>query len=408
MFTATKDVLLPTTVTGSWPRPAWYTVNLEGKPLSARLNDVVYREQFFDAVSAVVSDQERAGLDIITNGDYHHDHDFAGRAWLLYPFERLAGVAPVALEGSGDWAYPAGTMLNEIMGGWRYPAVVDRIGERLPFEFDKVWRIAQARTEKPVKFGSVSAQCVTSVASLNTDAYKADKHDLMWEMAGIFNREYRRLADAGCKVIQLEEPLIHFTAATTNDAGYLDFLVECFNHEIEGLDDVEVWVHSCWGNPNMQKVLENTEYEHSLELYMERVNADVWTIESKDNDKPALSLFERYKGDWPANKKVAVGVVSHRTLSADQPEDVAGEVRRALENIPVENLVLSTDCGFGRGGFNRLVAFYKTTAIAQGANIVRRELGLPEAPVRAADPDLQVEDKAGAGRPVFEEETTAA
>ena len=69
-FTATKDVPLATTTTGSWPRPAWYTQSLWGRPLDTAMLDPIYREQFSDALAVVVSDQERAGLDIVTNGDY--------------------------------------------------------------------------------------------------------------------------------------------------------------------------------------------------------------------------------------------------------------------------------------------------------------------------------------------------
>ena len=65
---------------------------------------------------------------------------------------------------------------------------------------------------------------------------------------------------------------------------------------------------------------------------------------------------------------------------------MAAEIRQALKYIPPEQLIVSSDCGFGRQGCNREIAFYKTTAIAQGSNIVRKELGLPTTYVPAADP----------------------
>jgi 5-methyltetrahydropteroyltriglutamate--homocysteine methyltransferase len=70
---------------------------------------------------------------------------------------------------------------------------------------------------------------------------------------------------------------------------------------------------------------------------------------------------------------------------------VAGEIRKALRFIPPERLIVSSDCGFGRQGCNREIAFYKATAIAQGCNLVRRELGLPTTHVPAADPRLQID-----------------
>jgi len=83
-----------------------------------------------------------------------------------------------------------------------------------------------------------------------------------------------------------------------------------------------------------------------------------------------------------------VGVISHRTLQADSPDVIADRIRRALNFIPADKLVLSTDCGFGRQGFNRHLAFYKTVGIAMARNIVLRELGLEPRYVPAADEKL--------------------
>lgn len=390
MFTATDGIVLPTTVTGSWPRPVWFTDNLAGRSLSDALVDTRYREEFTDAIAAVISDQERAGLDILTNGDYHLDADLAGRSWMLYPAERLAGIGrDDSLPASDEWVYPPGTLLAEVFGAWRLPPVVGKVEPGGPLEFDKLWRIAQARTDRPVKFGTVSSQLVASMLELRTGEYAPNKRDLMWDMATAMNRELRKLADAGCKVIQLEEPLMHFVAATSRDERYIDFLVECFNHEISGLDDVEVWIHTCWGNANMQRALKSTSYAYAIEVFLERVNGDVWTVEMKDRDYADLELFRPYRDRM--TKKIALGVVSHRSLQVETPQEVADDVRYALAHIDPEHLILTSDCGFGRGGPNRLVAFYKATAIAQGANIVRRELGFPESRVRAADPETQID-----------------
>jgi 5-methyltetrahydropteroyltriglutamate--homocysteine methyltransferase len=78
-------------------------------------------------------------------------------------------------------------------------------------------------------------------------------------------------------------------------------------------------------------------------------------------------------------------------LQADRAEDVAASIRLALEHIAPEQLIVSSDCGFGRQGCNREIAFFKASAIAQGCNIVRRELGLPATNVPAADPALQTD-----------------
>jgi 5-methyltetrahydropteroyltriglutamate--homocysteine methyltransferase len=141
--------------------------------------------------------------------------------------------------------------------------------------------------------------------------------------------------------------------------------------------------------------MEDTSYANSIEIYLERCRGDVWTLEMKDRQQKDIELFEPFKHDL--KKKICIGAVSHRVLQADRPEDVAMEIRKALKYIPPERLIVSSDCGFGRQGCNREIAFYKASAIAQGANIVRRELGLPETEIMAADPKLQIDVVTGRG-----------
>ena len=157
-------------------------------------------------------------------------------------------------------------------------------------------------------------------------------------------------------------------------------------------------MHTCWGNPGAQHCFDpSISYEPSLEIYLDRINADVWTIESKHNDHQLLPKLGAYKGKL--NKKIAVGMISHRALQVETADEVAADVRLALEHIEPEYLVLSSDCGFGRQGVPRPIAFYKAAALAQGANIVREELGVATTPVRAADPALQI-DVSAAPAPV--------
>lgn len=390
MFTATANRVLPTTVTGSWPRPTWFDAGLWGRSLSDALLDISYREQLLDAVAVVVGEQERAGLDIVTNGDYHLDPDLAGLSWMRYPLERIDGLdVKQALSAIEVQEQPPGTLLAEVSSAWRVPAVAGHIGSGARLEFAKLWRIAQSRANRPVRFGTVSSQLVASMLDLRTDVYADDKRELMWDLATAMNAELRSLVAAGCRVIQIEEPLLHFVAASSRDRQYLDFLIDCFNHEISGLEEAEVWIHTCWGNANMQRVQERTSYADVIETYLDRVAGDVWTLEMKDRGFADLELLHPFRNQL--KKKIAVGMVSHRTLQVESPEEVAHDIRYALNYIEPQQLVLSSDCGFGRQGSNRLVAFYKSAAIVQGANIVRRELGIEEEPVRAADPSLQVD-----------------
>ena len=392
MLTATKDLVLPCTITGSWPRPRWFDMSMEGRPLDTCMMNTAYREKFADALAVVISDEERAGIDLVTHGDLHCDDDMAGRSWHHYPLQRWAGFEGDYLQSEetrSPWLrYPPGTLLNEIYTGWRWPRVVDKIEHR-PLDYAKIFRMAQAKTRKPVKFGTCCSQVMGLFLDIHTSKYQ-DNRQIIWDMAEAMNKELLALRDAGCKVIQVEEPTLHFWANTYGaDSDECKFMVDAFNREVEGLDDVELWVHTCWGNPNMQRVIENNSYKECFELYMHAMKGDVWTVEMTDRNFEDIELFGAMKGRLP--KRVCVGAVSHRNLQVDSPEDVAGRIRTALEHIDAEQLIVSSDCGFGRQGCNRDIAFFKTTAIAQGTNLVRKELGIETSYVPAADPQLQTD-----------------
>jgi len=99
-------------------------------------------------------------------------------------------------------------------------------------------------------------------------------------------------------------------------------------------------------------------------------------------------------GEKITKPKIAIGVVDHQTLQVERPEDVASLIRKALESIPPERLCISTDCGLGREGMSRRHAFYKMVALVRGTNIVRRELGAPEAHIPAAERNFALLDYA--------------
>ena len=104
---------------------------------------------------------------------------------------------------------------------------------------------------------------------------------------------------------------------------------------------------------------------------------------SKSSSSGGIDLEAIGKGI--TDKKICIGVIDHHTLQVEQPEQVAEHIRRALKHIPAERLVISTDCGMGREGMSRRHAFYKAVSLVLGTNIVRKELGVPQARCLAAD-----------------------
>jgi 5-methyltetrahydropteroyltriglutamate--homocysteine methyltransferase len=223
------------------------------------------------------------------------------------------------------------------------------------------------------------------------DLHYGDLREATWAISDALNAELTELVDAGCTVVQLEEPQIHMLAAKGLAGGgsALDaqFLVEVFNNTVRGLrDKAEIWCHTCWGNPGAQRIFDTQpSYVPALPA-LNQLDADVITFECcsmPDDDLEAI-------GKQIEGKKLAVGVVDHHTLQVERPDQVAGRVRAALNHIGPERLVLSSDCGMGREGMSRRHAFHKMVSIVQGTNLVRRELGLPEADCRAADESLSL------------------
>jgi len=380
VLNATRGRILPTTITGSYPRPQWFTEELRGRGFKDALGDSRFREQYLDAVSCLVREQEMAGLDIVTDGDSRFDLTVGGKSWFFYVIERLQGITGhVDRSAAGGWrGLPPGHILREVMEAYQ-PAIVGGPVADHQLQYAALFKTAQRLTARPVKFGSISAQ---SLVKMLVNRHYASERDLVLAVGDVLNAELKAVAAAGCQVIQLEEPQHHIASAngTATDRD-LEFFTEAVNREIAGVD-TEVWLHTCWGNPNQQPLhWERPSYERALP-YLLATNADVLTLECASTGGRDLPLLKTV----PTDKKIAIGVVNHSTAAVEPPEVVAGLVRKALEYVPAERLILASDCGFGREGLSRRIAFYKSVAINLGANIVRRELKLPEVEIAAADP----------------------
>jgi 5-methyltetrahydropteroyltriglutamate--homocysteine methyltransferase len=154
-------------------------------------------------------------------------------------------------------------------------------------------------------------------------------------MAEAMNKELLALRDAGCRCIQIEEPTFHFMANTYGkDHDEVKFMIDAFNREVQGLDDVELWIHTCWGNPNMQRVMEDTSYANSIEIYLERCRGDVWTLEMKDRNRGyrAVRAVQARSEEEDLHRRRQPSRVAGRPA-----EDVAAEIRKALKYIPPRN-----------------------------------------------------------------------
>jgi len=384
MYTATAGLVLPTTIIGSLPRPSWYTQNLGARDFREAMVDRGYREQYLDALAVYLRDQEAAGLDIVTDGDCRFDADVAGHNWFSYAplhMDGFAGARPYALKGGlAGIPHKPGHILHDVLETRVMPDLVGPVG-RGKLRYAAIWKAAQRQTTKPVKFGTITPELI---AMSVRDVHYQDLRKSILAISDALNRELHELADAGCKVIQMEEPQIHLLAAKGLSDAVLNakFMVEVFNNTVRGLRaKTEVWCHTCWGNPAAQRLfVKQPSYAPALDALSE-VDADVITFETCSSGGMDLELIGRRIRE----QKICIGVVDHHTLQVETPEQVAGLIRKALEHIPAERLVLGSDCGMGREGMSRRHAFYKMVSIVLGTNLVRRELGLPQGHCLAAE-----------------------
>jgi 5-methyltetrahydropteroyltriglutamate--homocysteine methyltransferase len=383
MYNASANVMLPTSIIGSLPRPSWYTAVLGNRSFLEAMVNSRYREQYEDAVSCFLRAQETAGLDIVTDGDAHYDEEVCGMSWQSYPLTHMSGFAATAepaVYNVGAAAYPRGHILHDSLEARVFPRVTGGIGPG-NLQYTAMWKAAQRMTDRPVKFGTILPELLA--ASVADDYYK-DPIERTWAFSNAINQELTGLADAGCPVIQMEEPQIHMVPVRGKAFGKLDVddLVEIFNNTVKGLrSKTEVWCHTCWGNPSQQRIFEDVQsYQPTLPALNE-VDADALTFETCSSGTGDLEAI----GKTIEDKKIVIGVIDHHTLQIERPDQVAALIREALRHIPPERLIISSDCGMGREGMGRRHAGYKMVSMVLGTNIVRKELGLPEAECLAAD-----------------------
>jgi 5-methyltetrahydropteroyltriglutamate--homocysteine methyltransferase len=384
MLRGTKDLMLPTTITGSLPRPSWYTQNLGARSFLDAMVNNQFREQYVDTVGIYLHEQEMAGLDIVTDGDAHFDSDVGGQSWTNYPPRHMGGFdknPQPTPAGKGGLMFPPGHILHDYLESRVMPGINGPVS-RGDLQYAAMWKTAQRMTKKPVKFGTIGPELVAF--AVQDKHYKSIK-DRILAITDALNEELHSLADAGCPVIQFEEPQIHLLSIRkiVDDVINPAFSVDVFNRTVKGLRaKTEVWCHTCWGNPSQQRMFKEVQsYKAALEM-LNKVDADVITFESVSAGGADLEAF----GKIITGKKIAIGVIDHHSLQVERPEEIAEHIRRALKYIPAERLVISSDCGMGREGMSRRHAYYKIVSLVLGTNMVRKELGLPQAECLAADP----------------------
>ncbi len=349
-----RDVLLPTTMVGSWPRPLW----LRGAVLGESVTDPDYvdmhqRTLFEDAVRLCVKDQDLAGIDIVADGNQYFQGEtrYDKIQWLLVNL-RLQGFRAYGPPG------PPG------LEAYFRPIVHEAVKWVRPI-FAPALEAVRRSTDKPIKININSGPAF--VAGWCDDQYYGDPVALRADVADAFNAELRWLADNGATVVQLTEQRYLWSH------GADDWTVELMNRAARGVDAHLTW-HMCYGNAREFDCRYPAVNATCLGKLFESDQPIDWAEIHVETARPAMTEVE-VLARWAARDGtyLGIGVIEAMNPSVETADDVAARIRLALEHVPADRLILSTDCGLYQLAHD--VASRKLTSLVAGARIIRRELG---------------------------------
>jgi 2-hydroxypropyl-CoM lyase len=366
MRVGSQDVLLPTTMVGNYPNPRWYDGQAFATyPMGEFKYDAISREAFEDAVGSLVHDQEAAGLDVISDGRVYGGDSPYGQIIYHY-YERMNGYR---MDGP-----PIGLPIYSTLFA---PTAYGEVSRKHPFHLATLRAVKKA-TSKPVKISYTGIQVL---AAASNNVYYSETRDLAMAIAKAFNEDFKELADNGCDIIQLDEFVWPY--------GMGDWEVEAFNAAVEGVG-CQFWVHTCWGNysgtPGYFPDEDEREYgawvldhrpatapapERAQGIFPKALDANMDALNYEVGRTGADDLKPLADNNW--TKPFVAGVIDVKSTVTETAEEVADRIRQVLEYVPAERLGLSTDCGLIN--LPRMIGQNKLRALADGAAIVRKELG---------------------------------
>ncbi len=338
--------LLPTTVIGSYPQPDWL-VNRDmfGKSVPRvrvdiwRVPEPWLEQAQDDATLLAIRDMERAGIDIITDGEMRRE-SYSNR--FATALEGVDITTPGMVKARTGHETPVPRVTGRIR---RTHAVEVRDMEFLRRNTDRV-----AKITLPGPF--------TMAQQVINEFYK-DHDEMVMDYAAAVNAEVRDLQKAGADVIQLDEPWLR------NDPGAAKRIaVKAINRALEGVTITTV-VHLCFG----YAALVDGEHKSTGYSFLPELAGCTAQQISIEAAQPKLDLGVLKD---LAPKTIMLGVIDLSSLTAETPQAVAARIRGGLAYLPPERLVLAPDCGMKY--LPRALAFQKLKALADGAALVRTEL----------------------------------
>jgi 5-methyltetrahydropteroyltriglutamate--homocysteine methyltransferase len=306
-----------------------------------RISGAYLQEIHEVAIKAALKDQERAGVNVVSDGELRRDND------LDYLLARIPGVEIPHLAKTFYYDYYDAYVRN--------PLPVDDGNASLGLVDDLCFTLAY--TDRPVKFS------ITGPFSLSrrvkNEAY-SNPADLVMAFAHILNREVKALAAAGASVLQVDEPFL---------AGYPDqveLAVRAINQVFEGVEGPVKAMHVCYGNRYSRPVWEGN-YDFLFPAVLD-AHVDELVLEFARKGYDDLELFRRY----PSPFMLGLGVVDVKSLTLESADLVASRIKRALQVLPPDRLMVNPDCGLRH--VPPEVARAKLHAMSQGTAQVRQDI----------------------------------
>jgi 5-methyltetrahydropteroyltriglutamate--homocysteine methyltransferase len=338
-------MLFPTSLVGSYPQPEWLIdrVKLSKQVPRVRVDDLwlVAPDKLEaaqdDATVLAIRDQERAGLDIISDGEQRR--------------ESYSNSFATALDGI-DIENP-GTVINRSGKPIPVPRVVGPIKRRHAVELRDL-KVLRANTDRQIK---ATVPGPFTMGKQAQDDYYKDEEAVALAYAEAVNAEIKDLFAAGADVVQIDEPWMQQHPDKARQYG-----LKALDRALDGVTGT-VAVHLCFG---YAAVVQDKPSGYSFLPELEGSKAQQVSIEAA---QPKLDL--KVLRELPS-KTIILGVIDLADKAVEMPQVVADRLRRALAHVPADRVVVAPDCGMKY--LPRGVAFGKMKAMAEGAAIVRREL----------------------------------
>jgi len=341
-LTELADPKLPTTVIGSHAMPSWLWTAV-GEIDKGNYGETDILETLDDAVNIAIMDQERAGVDIISDGEM--------RRWYFVQsfYRRMSGLEEAPpLRKVGLYGYDSPKRYRTV-GKVSIPEGLGIVEE---------FKYASAHTDRPIKVTCPGP--LTLTMHIRPREGYGNRLELAWEFAAVINAELKSLVQAGADYIQLDEPSFAVIP------GQVKEWVDLYNASVEGVR-AKLALHVCFGNLGSRPRGKRT-YRWMFPELLE-VNAEQLVLEFANREMSESDLWT----EFGVNKELGAGVVDVKSFYVEKPEDVAERIRTLLKHVEPEKLYISPDCGFFQ--LPRWLTYLKLEAMVAGTEIVRRELG---------------------------------